>query len=297
MESNTSILNKNDLRSPVVLGFIGVYILAVVLVLLNEPGNALAYVGLSIGILFLCWLVIQLTKRIEVDEVEIGRPGLELLAGLLILVVWDLLPLPGIDFGDKWHLGFILKKSILLVGLPFLFLRIRKNSLACMGLTARNWKKNFWVGFLIFLAMAVPSGFFVGKTGSEIFSGEYTVAQFGVGFFVSFIYYLFMSGFSEEFFYRGFIQRRISHLLKSSAGGVLATSLIFGLLHIPNIMRWYPGTTIGEAFSRALFLQTLLGVLFGTLWERTRSLIPGVLVHSGVNGLNNVSDIVSKLVA
>jgi len=54
---------KEDLKKPSVLVFIAIYIFAVVLVFLNEPKNALTYIGLSIGILFLCWLIIDLTKK------------------------------------------------------------------------------------------------------------------------------------------------------------------------------------------------------------------------------------------
>jgi membrane protease YdiL (CAAX protease family) len=288
-------LKKEDLKTPPVLIFIVVYIFALVFVFLNEPKNTLPYIGLSTGILFLCWLVIDLTKKIKVRVIEIKRPGLELIIGLLILVIWDYLPLPEIDFRDEWNIGFILKKIILFVVLPFFFLIISKNSLTSIGLTTIDWKKNLWIGVIIFLAMAIPSAFFVGNTGSEILSGKYSALQVGIGLFYSFVYYFLMSGFSEEFIFRAFIQTRLSYLLKSSVSGVLITSLIFGLGHIPNIMKGDPEVTIGEAFCRAFFMQTFIGIILGVLWERTRNLIPGVFVHSGINGLNNLISIITKL--
>jgi len=286
---------KEDLKTPTVLVFIAIYIFAVVLVFLNEPENALTYIGLSIGILFLCWWIIDLTKKITIQDIKIKRPGFELIIGLLILIIWDYLPLPKIDFGDKWNIGMIIKKTIIFVGLPFLFLKFRKNSLASMGLKSKEWKKNLWVGFIVFLALAIPSAFFIGNTGSEILSGKYSASQVGIGLFSSFTYYFLMSGFSEEFLFRAFIQTRISYLLKSSISGVLITSLIFGLGHIHGIMQWYPGITIAEAFCRAFFLQTFMGIMFGVLWERTRNLIPCVFVHSGVDGLNNLFSVITKL--
>jgi len=295
MENQKRFFERKDFKSPIVLGFIAIYIFALVLVCLNEPKNALTYIGLSTGILFLCWLIIDLTKRIEIQDIKIKRPGLELIVGLLILIIWDYLPLPKIDFGDKWNIGLIIKKTIIFLGLPFLFLKFRKNSLASMGLTSKNWKKNLWIGFIIFLALAIPNAFFVGNTGGEILSGKYSASQVGIGLFSSFIYFFLMSGFSEEFLFRAFIQTRISYLLKSSVSGVLITSLIFGLVHIQGIMQWYPGITIGEAFCRAFFLQTFIGIMFGVLWERTRNLIPCVFIHSGVDGLNNLFSIITKL--
>ncbi|MEA3500142.1 MAG: CPBP family intramembrane glutamic endopeptidase, partial [Candidatus Marinimicrobia bacterium] len=199
------------------------------------------------------------------------------------------------DFGDKWNIGLIIKKTIIFAGLPFLFLKFRKNSLASMGLTSKDWKRNLWIGFIIFLALAIPNAFFVSNTGGEILSGKYSAPQVGIGLFSSFIYFFLMAGFSEEFFFRAVIQSRISYLLKSSVSGVLITSLIFGLGHIHGIMQWYPETTIGEAFCRAFFLQTFIGIMFGVLWERTRNLIPCVFVHSGVDGLNNLFSIITKI--
>jgi len=288
-------LKMEDLKKPIILIFIVVYVFAVVLTLINEPENALPYIGLSIGMLFLCWLIIDLTKKMKIQDIKIKKPGLELIVGLLILIIWDYLPLPKIDFGDKWNIGLIVKKTIIFVGLPFLFLRFRKNSLASIGLTSKDWKKNLWIGFVVFLALAIPNAFFVGNTGSEVLSGKYSAPQIGIGLFSSFTYYFLMSGFSEEFLFRAFIQTRISYLLKSSVSGVLITSLIFGLVHIQGIMQWYPGTTIAEAFCRAFFLQTFIGIMFGVIWERTRNLIPCVFIHSGIDGLNNLFFIITKM--
>jgi len=127
-----------------------------------------------------------------------------------------------------------------------------------------------------------------------ILSGKLSPSQIGIGFPVSFTYFLLMSGFSEEFLFRVFIQTRCSLLLKSKIGGVLISPLLFGLPHFSGIMWWYPGTKLVQAFCRAFFVQTFMGILLGILWERTRSLIPGVILHSGINGLNNLGWIVSR---
>jgi len=296
MHYEQQFFGREDLKLPAVLGFLAIYIFAIVLVLLNKPQSALLYIGLSIGIVFLCWLVVELTTKMKIQSINIKQPGFELIVGIIILAIWHYFPnMIKIDFGDKWSLGFILKKTIILVCTPFLFLKMRKHSLASMGITIESWKKNLWMGFIVFLAMAIPSALFVANTGSEILSGKYSALQVGIGLLSSFIYYFLMSGFSEEFLIRAFIQTRVSCLLKSSISGVLVTSLVFGLIHIPNIMQWYPGTKVVEAFIRALFLQTFMGILLGTLWERTKSLIPCAFVHSGINGLNNLSHIISKL--
>jgi len=294
MQNQKKFLRKEDLKRPPVLFFIVVYFFALLLILLKHPLNALLYIGLSIGILFLCWLIIDITKKIKVSYFEIKRPDVELFVGLLILLIWDIYPLPKIDFGDKWDLGPALTKLVICAILPIVFLKLRKNSFASMGLSLKNWKKNLGIGVIIFLAMAIPSAFFVGNTGSLIIKGKLSLAQFVIGFFASFAYYFLMSGFSEEVLFRAFIQTRFSKILKSSMSGILITSLIFGLVHIEEVMRLNPQMTIFEAFPRVMFLHAFIGIVFGLLWERTRSLIPCVFLHSAVNGLNNIGFIVSK---
>lgn len=51
-------------------------------------------------------------------------------------------------------------------------------------------------------------------------------------------------------------------------------------------MRWHPGITLSEAFVQAFFLQGFTALVEGALWARTHSLLPGVMVHSGINALN-----------
>jgi len=187
------------------------------------------------------------------------------------------------------------KENNNMVRSTFSVFEVPKEFTGIYGSYKQRLEKNLWVGFSIFLALAIPNAFFVGNTGSEILSGKYSATQVGIGLFSSFIYFFLMSGFSEEFFFRSFIQTRISYILKSSISGVLITSLIFGLGHIRGIMQWYPGITIAEAFCRAFFLQTFIGIMFGVLWERTRNLISCVFVHSGVDGLNNLFSIIAKL--
>jgi hypothetical protein len=54
-----------------------------------------------------------------------------------------------------------------------------------MELTSKDWKKNLWIGFVVFLALAVPNAFFVGNTGGEVLSEKYSASQVGIGLFSS----------------------------------------------------------------------------------------------------------------
>lgn len=143
--------------------------------------------------------------------------------------------------------------------------------------------------------MAIPSAIFVGNTASSILEGKLSFIHILIGLPILFIHNVAMSGLTEEFFYRAFIQTRLSQILKSKLGGIMVTSLLFGLIHIPSLMQWYPGITLSEAFCRAFFLQGFLGLLMGVLWVRTRSLLPGIIVHSGINAVNVLPSITSLI--
>ena len=71
----------------------------------------------------------------------------------------------------------------------------------------------------------------------------------------------------EELMFRGFLLPSLARYLPAW-GAVLASSLLFSMVH----------------FTRDGFLPlTLLGVVFGAVYVRTRNLLPAVLLHSAWN--------------
>jgi len=291
MSNQSTFFKKTDLKSPAVLLFGAVYVLAFILTLLSNPWQALAYFAMSAGILLLIWLIIAITEKIKFKEIQTQKPGLELVFAGLIFIIFDFIPFPGLGIGDKWFFSTIIYKEMLLFVFPLVFLILRKYSLSSLGLSLRNWKQNFGIGTLIFLCMAIPSALFVSNTASLIFSGRLSLTLAAVGFPILFLHNIFLSGLPEEFFFRVFIQTRISVLLKSTVGGILLASLFFGLIHIDDLLRLYPDMTLSAAFSKAFFIQGFTGLVEGFLWARTRNLAPGIIVHSGINALNNLGSI------
>ena len=69
-----------------------------------------------------------------------------------------------------------------------------------------------------------------------------------------------LSGLSEELFFRGVLQAEI---------GIVAASLLFGLLHPLNLSYVIWAATVGFAF--------------GLLYQATGSLVPSILCHGGYN--------------
>jgi len=109
--------------------------------------------------------------------------------------------------------------------------------------------------------------------------------------------FCFLIGFSEEVFFRGFIQSALIKLLWKKRGGiafaVMISSTIFGMMHLVNCItiNWGPGFNIGfeataqgavSALVQALY-ATFFGIFFGALLLKTNKLSPLVLMHALVN--------------
>jgi membrane protease YdiL (CAAX protease family) len=280
------LLTKDHLKTPAVILFGVTYIFAAVMAFLSDPLQALVYLGMSLGILLLVWLILDLTKKLPVADIQVKRPGLELAFGCLLFLIFEFAP--DLHLGDKWTLGEILKKEILYFALPLAFLKLRGNSLSSMGLSLSNWKQNLRVAGAVLACMTIPCVFLIGDAAKLISGGQVSLFQALPAFLLYFIHNVARSGLPEEFFYRAFVQTRLSQMLRSRLGGILITSLLFGLVHIPNVMRWNPGMALFDAFCSAFFMQGFIGLIFGVLWDRTHNLISGVLVHSGINTLTNL---------
>jgi membrane protease YdiL (CAAX protease family) len=293
MSNQNTLLAKEEAKSPAVFLFAAVFVFAVVLSVLSSPLQGLVYVGMSAGIVFLVWLILDITKEMPVADFQAREPWLELAFVCLIYLVFEFTP--SLDFGDKWNLGQVLKKGLLFLILPYVFLRLRKHPLSSLGLSLSSWKQNLKVAGIVLACMAIPSVFFISDTADLILGGQIALTQAVPALVIYFVQNVVQSGLPEEFFYRVFVQTRLSHVLRSRLGGILVTSLLFGLTHIPQVMRWYPEMTLSEAFCSAFFIQGFVGLVYGVLWERTRSLIPGTIVHSGINALNNVGSAVALI--
>lgn len=293
MSHQKTFWTKAEIKSPALFLFAAVFVLAVVMSVLAAPSQGLVYVGLSAGIVLLVWLILDVTKKMPVIDIQVKQPWLELAFGCIVYLVFEFTPNP--DLGDKWNFGEVLKKGLLLFILPFIFLRLRKYFLTSMGLSLAHWRQNFKVAGIVLACMAIPSIFFISDTAGQILGGQISLTQAAPALMIYFVHNVVRSGLPEEFFYRVFVQTRLAQGLKSRLGGILLTSLLFGLVHIPNVMRWYPEMTLAEAFCSAFFIQGFIGIIYGVLWDRTHNLIPGVIVHSGLNALNNVGSAVALI--
>lgn len=106
---------------------------------------------------------------------------------------------------------------------------------------------------------------------------------------------------SEEFLYRAVLQSRLAAVLESQAGAVLVSALLFSLAHAPGIYLRGNADTLGRSADLAqvvaytVAVMTPIGILYGTIWARTRSLLLVTLVHACLSFTPRIAEIASTL--
>ncbi len=82
---------------------------------------------------------------------------------------------------------------------------------------------------------------------------------------------------AEEYLFRGVIQGRLRDAF-GPAGAITGASLLFGAIHLPNYLGSDPLAMIAGAL-----VLTLVGAVFGYVYERTDNLLVPIAVHTGYN--------------
>lgn len=89
---------------------------------------------------------------------------------------------------------------------------------------------------------------------------------------------LILVGMSEEFTFRAALQTRLEVVLGNPVRGLVLSSVVFALLHL-NV----PQPDPLWAWANALGAKAAAGFLLGYLYYRTRSLVPGLLLHGALD--------------
>jgi membrane protease YdiL (CAAX protease family) len=94
--------------------------------------------------------------------------------------------------------------------------------------------------------------------------------------FPYFITYLLIA-FSEEYLFRFLLQNRLESILKNKLNAIVLASLLFGIIHVPINSKMY-GWPVSVAF--CLGVNTFGGILYGYVFQKTRSLLLVTIVHA-----------------
>jgi len=150
---------------------------------------------------------------------------------------------------------------LLLIFYPIFITLKKKRNFSEIGLTFENWPKAIAWGVGIGLIIVVLNQYF--------FYGEQLASFNNLG--LGIIYWIFLA-FSQEIFFRGYLQKNLEKVYGNFLGLVFA-SCLFSLWHIT--IRFYPGWMTTLSLSK-LFL---IGLLWGLSFQKTRSLIAPCLSH------------------
>jgi len=132
----------------------------------------------------------------------------------------------------------------------------------------RGFTANFALHFAIFAAIAVPIGL---RMGFLVYQPSLERARSSP---LTALGILFFTAWPEEFLFRGILQNLLSRTLTNQWAGLVVASVIFGFSHIYHAP--YPNW-------KYVLVATIAGLFYGHVWMRTRSLLPGTLVHALVD--------------
>lgn len=97
------------------------------------------------------------------------------------------------------------------------------------------------------------------------------------------------AGFTEEFFFRGFLQTRLEKLSRSPLVAVLAATIAFGLYHVPFAFlnpNWPTAGDLPAAFGAGMIEGGLGGLILGgayVLWKR--NLLACIVLHGMIDAV------------
>lgn len=250
----------------------------------------------------LAWL---LTRGAVAPTIAVARPALESGVLLIYLALYAVLFLV---FGMNWArhvlppgreqelLVLALKLSVHVVA-PCVLLTLlgaKLRPLFQAGLQGRKFWRTLVVLGAIFLALLCV----ISPSLQEIADEHVSPALLAWAAPASFVWIALEAGLNEEFLYRAVLQTRLAALLRSPAAGVTVTALLFGLAHAPGLyLRGGPGVDGWSHDALQVVAYTIatlspMGVLFGVIYMRTKSLLLVVLLHGLVDVLPNMADFI-----
>lgn len=194
--------------------------------------------------------------------------------------------------GNAGEAVTLFRKVLVFVIVPFLIYKILYGfSLKDFGLSAK-WNnadilKSLLI-FLLFSTLLIILNYFAGTGAKPLRDGTFASIQI-IKAIPLLAFWLFIEvGLVEEFFFRGFLQSRLSAILKSGIGAILISALIFGLVHAPGMYLREAGINDGLGSNPTLLnsivyciaIQSIPGLFLGILWERTRNLWLFMGIHA-----------------
>ncbi len=267
------------------------------------------------GIAFplLAWLATIRSQSLVIHVHPTGAEMLALLAYVLALSVYLAFGPQAIDswLPQDWiasdRIKFFVtlgKKLLVFVALPLgIFGLAWRYSLRDFGFQKAGLRELCRTHLPIVLVgsgVLMAFNYFLGGAAAPLREGKFSGVQLLTGIPLCFIWLAIEAGLVEEFFFRAFLQTRLSAWFRSEITGVVLMSLIFGLAHAPGFIFRHAGTVEGlganptalDAIAYSIATLAVSGVVFGVIWARTRNLFALMLIHAAGDLFPNLSDFI-----
>lgn len=160
-----------------------------------------------------------------------------------------------------------------------------RSVLASFGLRWGHLRTGVWWALLIGLGLGLAQ-LAVSRQRTEFLA----LVESGRAFWLlplAFVLMLMTAAFTEEFFFRGFLQDRLERWTNSRIAALLLASIAFGLYHLPYAYlnpRWPSAGNWAEAWTAAMGQGVVGGLVLGTVFlGAKRNLVAPVVVHACIN--------------
>ncbi len=150
--------------------------------------------------------------------------------------------------------------------------------------------------FFIFSLIILAFQYFFGNGAKPLRQGLFSDRQIIIGLLFNYAWLLLTVGVVEEFFFRAFLQSRISLVIKSDIGGIIISAMIFGLAHAPGIylrgggiianLGADPGLLISISYS--FLVLSVAGFFLSVIWLKTKNFWLIAAIHASVDLLPNL---------
>lgn len=277
-------------KEPFFWGYILLFAAAFLLSLESTTGW-ISEIYLFAGIMITSVILLNFTQKDILPDINIPRPTVEgglALGWFLAFFIASMVTHDSSIFGNegaKW-MWFVI--------LPFLGIwlagkshRSFKDTLLSIGLRRQGIEKALLLGLLAFMVMFPAVIVSLPATQADKLQDllNYPM-KLAVMITVGFVLMLATAGFTEEVFFRGILQARLSRWFGSDIRGCLLTAILFGIYHLPYAFFDVSWPTYGNwlrAVTSVITEQMVAGLLLGVLWMRTRNLGASVICHALIN--------------
>lgn len=176
--------------------------------------------------------------------------------------------------------------------LPFVVMALAGRTPGEYGLRSNNVSRELTVGGVAFVVLVAAP-----LVGEGVF-GQLRLKQATVGFVASTAFFqIVLSGFGEEFLFRGFFQGELNRALGRPLSwgnlrfgwGVIVTAALFGIGHLLNPFN--PLTGQVQFDIAALFMTGIAGLVFGFVREYFGGILAASLIHAGWDLISSLFDL------